>query len=56
MGGLWPKIPVTYALMWIGSPGAGRHSRSFAGYYSKDAILEAAYAARQFGGALCLPD
>lgn len=43
MGGLWRKMPVTYATMWIGTlalvgfPGT-------AGYFSKDAILEAAWA------------
>ena len=44
MGGLWKKIPVTYVVMWAGSLAlAGIYP--FAGYYSKDAILEAAYAA-----------
>ncbi|MFO1068227.1 MAG: NADH-quinone oxidoreductase subunit L [Geminicoccaceae bacterium] len=43
MGGIWRKIPVTYAMMWIGTlaligfPG-------FAGFFSKDAALEAAWA------------
>ena len=44
MGGIWKKIPVTYALMWIGSL-ALAGLPPFAGYYSKDTILEAAYAA-----------
>ena len=44
MGGIWRKIPLTYALMWVGSLALAGGSR-FAGYYSKDAILEAAYAA-----------
>ncbi len=44
MGGLWKKIPVTYAVMWVGSL-ALAGIPPFAGYYSKDAILEAAYAA-----------
>ncbi len=44
MGGIWRKIPVTYAVMWIGTPGAGRLPVDFAGYFSKDAILEAAFA------------
>jgi NADH-quinone oxidoreductase subunit L len=44
MGGTWKLIPVTYALMWIGSLSlAGIWP--FAGFYSKDFILEAAYAA-----------
>jgi NADH-quinone oxidoreductase subunit L len=43
MGGLWKKIPLTYAVMWAGSLAlAGIFP--FAGYYSKDAILEAAFA------------
>jgi NADH-quinone oxidoreductase subunit L len=43
MGGLWRHIKVTYVVMWagtlaiIGFPG-------FAGYFSKDAIIEAAFA------------
>lgn len=44
MGGLWKKIPVTYAMFWVGSL-ALAGVPPFAGYYSKDAILEAAYAA-----------
>ncbi len=48
MGGLWRKIPITYVVMWIGSLAlAGIYP--FAGYYSKDAILEAAYAAGGWG-------
>ena len=45
MGGIWRKIPVTYTMMWIGTlaligfPG-------FAGYFSKDAIIEAAWASQ----------
>jgi NADH-quinone oxidoreductase subunit L len=43
MGGLWKKIPFTYGVMWIGSLAlAGIYP--FAGYFSKDIILEAAYA------------
>ena len=44
MGGIWKKIPVTYAVMWIGSL-ALAGVPYFAGYYSKDFVLEAAYAA-----------
>jgi len=44
MGGLWRKIPYTYAVMWIGSLAlAGVFP--FAGYWSKDGILEAMWAA-----------
>jgi NADH-quinone oxidoreductase subunit L len=42
MGGLWKKIPFTYAMMWVGSL-ALCGIWPFAGYYSKDAIIEAAY-------------
>jgi NADH-quinone oxidoreductase subunit L len=43
MGGLWTKIPYSYALMWIGSLSlAGLPP--FSGYYSKDTIIEAAWA------------
>jgi NADH-quinone oxidoreductase subunit L len=44
MGGIWKKIPVTYLVMWIGSL-ALAGIPIFAGYYSKDAILEGAAAA-----------
>ncbi|MGB0747357.1 MAG: NADH-quinone oxidoreductase subunit L [Magnetospiraceae bacterium] len=44
MGGIWKKIPQTYVLMWIGSLALGGVF-PFAGYYSKDIVLEAAYAA-----------
>ncbi len=43
MGGLWKLIPVTYVLMWIGSL-ALAGIWPFAGFYSKDVVLEAAYA------------
>jgi NADH-quinone oxidoreductase subunit L len=43
MGGIWKKIPATYVLMWIGSLAlAGIFP--FAGYYSKDIILESDWA------------
>jgi NADH-quinone oxidoreductase subunit L len=43
MGGLYKLIPKTYVLMWIGSL-ALAGMPFFAGYYSKDMLLEAAYA------------
>ncbi len=43
MGGIWRKIPVTYTLMWIGSL-ALAGIWPFAGYFSKDIMLEAAWA------------
>jgi NADH-quinone oxidoreductase subunit L len=49
MGGIWKKIPVTYAVMWIGSL-ALAGIPFFAGYYSKDVVLEAAYAAHSGPG------
>jgi NADH-quinone oxidoreductase subunit L len=53
MGGLWKLLPVTYAVMMIGTvaitglgiPGIG----GLAGFYSKDSILESAYAAATTG-------
>ncbi len=44
MGGLWRRIPLTYVVMWAGSL-AIAGIPLFAGYYSKDAILEASWAA-----------
>jgi len=50
MGGIWKLIPVTYALMWIGSlalTGVGIPGTAigFSGFFSKDVIIEAAYGA-----------
>ena len=53
MGGLWKLLPVTYAVMTIGTiaitglgiPGIG----GFAGFYSKDSIIESAFAAATSG-------
>jgi len=44
MGGIWRHVKVTYVVMWIGSL-ALAGVPFFAGYYSKDMVLEAAYAA-----------
>ncbi|MCB1782913.1 MAG: NADH-quinone oxidoreductase subunit L [Alphaproteobacteria bacterium] len=43
MGGIWKKIPLTYGLMWIGSL-ALAGIPPFAGFFSKDMVLEAAWA------------
>lgn len=43
MGGIWKQIPVTYTMMWIGSL-ALAGVWPFAGYFSKDIILESAWA------------
>ena len=43
MGGVYKKIPFTYALMWIGGL-ALAGIPPFAGYFSKDIVLEAAWA------------
>ena len=42
MGGIWRKIPFTYAMMWIGNLALAGFP-PFAGFYSKDIILEAAF-------------
>jgi NADH-quinone oxidoreductase subunit L len=43
MGGIWRMIPWSYAMMWVGSL-ALAGIPPFAGYYSKDAIIDAAFA------------
>ncbi|MGE4219621.1 MAG: NADH-quinone oxidoreductase subunit L, partial [Alphaproteobacteria bacterium] len=54
MGGIWRHIPVTYAYMWIGSlalAGIGIHGVfGFAGFYSKDVIIESAWGAHSAVG------
>jgi len=49
MGGIWKLVPYTYVLMWIGSLALGGIGIpgvfGFAGFYSKDVILEAAWGA-----------
>ena len=42
MGGVWKKIPYTYAIMVIGTL-ALTGFPFLSGYYSKDAIIEFAY-------------
>ena len=54
MGGLWKKIPITYAVMLVGTlaiTGVGLPyvDLGFAGFYSKDAIIDAAYLASSKG-------
>jgi len=49
MGGIWKMIPVTYTLMWIGSL-ALAGLPFFAGFYSKDIVLEAAFGAHTTAG------
>lgn len=49
MGGIYWKVPATYAMMWIGSL-ALAGIPIFAGYYSKDIVLESAFAAHTWFG------
>ena len=53
MGGLWKLLPVTYAVMVIGTiaiTGLGiPEIGGFAGFYSKDSIIESAWAAATSG-------
>ncbi|MBF0189807.1 MAG: NADH-quinone oxidoreductase subunit L [Magnetococcales bacterium] len=51
MGGLFKKIPITYTVMMIGTL-ALTGFPYLAGFYSKDAILESAYAAHTTVGTL----
>jgi NADH-quinone oxidoreductase subunit L len=55
MGGLWRHLPWTYAFMLIGTiaitgMGLPGLELGFAGFYSKDAIINAAYAASAHSG------
>ena len=43
MGGLWRKTPITYTTMWVGALSLSAIP-FFSGYYSKDTILDAAWA------------
>ena len=49
MGGIARKVPITCATMWIGSLALGGIPY-FAGYWSKDAILESTFAAHSLVG------
>ena len=49
MGGVWKQIPLTYVMMWIGSLALAGFP-FFAGYYSKDIVLEAAWAQHRMPG------
>lgn len=50
MGGIWKKIPFTYAMMLIGTL-AITGFPYLSGYFSKDMVLETAYAAGAHGNA-----
>lgn len=53
MGGIWKYIPQTYAMMWIGSL-ALAGIPFFAGYYSKDLIMEATWLSDTWTGRYAL--
>ncbi|MCQ8277724.1 NADH-quinone oxidoreductase subunit L [Acetobacteraceae bacterium KSS8] len=48
MGGLWRKLPVTYAAVWAGALALGGIP-PFAGWWSKDAIIDGAFVAGGLG-------
>src|SRR5262252_3504897 len=48
MGGLWRYMPVTAVCMWIGAL-ANAGFPPFAGFFSKDSIIEAAHLSTTFG-------
>jgi NADH-quinone oxidoreductase subunit L len=49
MGGIYKLIPYSYMLMWIGSLALGGLP-PFAGYFSKDIVIESAYASHTAWG------
>ena len=51
MGGLWRKTPITYITMWVGALSLSGIP-PFSGYFSKDTILDAAWASGTAAGAM----